>query len=208
MTYNTIARTLTSHAIHHPATFLAALGIFALVGVSTAYADPPAAPPQPPAQLDQAQPPGPPPENLPPAPAFAAPPPPSAQPIELHQQQPPTSAAPPQAPTPPPAGQWVYTQQYGWLWMPYDQRYTYVVDSSALAYEYAYYPAYGWGWVVAPWILGFGSVPHWGTFGPGRFAWYAHPWFRVGTTHLRPSWGLGARPGGFGHGHMGGHGRR
>jgi hypothetical protein len=107
----------------------------------------------------------------------------------------------------PPAGQWVFTQQYGWLYLPYDQGYTHVVDDAALAYEYAYYPAYGWRWVVAPWVLGFGVTPYWGAYGPARFTWYAHPWFRVGTAHLRPTWGRGFGPHpGF---HMGGgHGRR
>lgn len=105
-----------------------------------------------------------------------------------------------------PAGQWAYTQQYGWLWMPYDQAYTHVVDDSALAYQYAYYPRIGWGWVLAPWILGFGVVPYWGGYGPAHFAWYAHPWFRLGTAHLRPSWGGGFGPRGFGAGagHAGG----
>lgn len=110
-----------------------------------------------------------------------------------------------------PAGQWGYTQQYGWLWMPYDQAYTYVVDDAALAYQYAYYPSYGWTWILAPWILGFGSVPYWGVLGPGHFAWYARPWFRLGTGHLRPSWGGGPGPRGFGGARRmggGGHGRR
>ncbi|HET6336641.1 MAG TPA: hypothetical protein VFG30_25635, partial [Polyangiales bacterium] len=36
------------------------------------------------------------------------------------------TASPPQAP--PVDGQWVYTSQYGWVWMPYSQSYTYVPD--------------------------------------------------------------------------------
>jgi len=96
--------------------------------------------------------------------------------------------------------------------MPYDQAYTHVEDNAALAYEYVYYPTYGWSWVVAPWVFGFGISPYWGVMGVGPFAWYSHPWFRVGTAHLRPSWGTGAGPrGGFssGGGRMGGgRGRR
>src|SRR5512143_507936 len=72
--------------------------------------------------------------------------------------QPPPSAepgAPPpsQAPSPPfadeprtaplaqaPAGQWIYTQQYGWVWMPYGDDYTYVPpDGYGEPYAYVYY---------------------------------------------------------------------
>ncbi|HEY8925735.1 MAG TPA: hypothetical protein VIU64_15215 [Polyangia bacterium] len=165
----------------------------------------------------EAQPPGPAPQSAPPPLPPAMPPAPSAQPMETHAQAPSAGApiAAPMAPapsvpgTPPPAGQWTYTQQYGWLWMPYDQRYTYVVDSASLAYEYVWYPTFGWSWVVAPWVLGLGVTPFWGVGGPVRFAWYSHPWFRVGTAHLRPTWGRGLAPrGGFGRGFGGGHGRR
>ena len=165
----------------------------------------------------EAQPPGPAPQSAPPPLPPAMPPAPSAQPMETHAQAPsagspiaaPIAPAPSVPGAPPPAGQWTYTQQYGWLWMPYDQRYTYVVDSASLAYEYVWYPTFGWSWVVAPWVLGLGVTPFWGVGGPVRFAWYSHPWFRVGTAHLRPTWGRGLAPrGGFGRGFGGGHGRR
>ena len=85
-----------------------------------------------------------------------------------------------------PAGQWVFTHEYQWLWLPYDLQYAQVIenaaqrfDYSAVAYEYAYHPAFGWHWVVAPWILRFGAVPYWGSLGPGRFAWYARPAFHL-----------------------------
>jgi hypothetical protein len=167
-------------------------------------ADPASPAPPPPAEAE-AQPPGPPPSTPPPAPVFTNPPAPVAQPIEV-----PPQAAPP-APAPRvPDGQWVFTQQYGWLWMPYDQAYTNVDDNAALAYEYVYYPRFGWRWVVAPWVLGFGIAPHWGVLGPVRFAWYAHPWFRIGTAHLRPHWGhtVGPHPGWRFGGRARGHGRR
>src|SRR5512138_2435200 len=43
---------------------------------------------------------------------------------------PPAETPPPQQPAPQvsssiPPGQWVYTQQYGWIWMPYGDAYTY-----------------------------------------------------------------------------------
>ena len=175
--------------------YLAAI-VMLLALPGAARADAPAQPPAP--APAQARPPGPPPAAGPPAPAFQTPPPPSAQPMELHQQTAPTAPPGPAIAMPP--GQWTYTQQYGWLWMPYDQRYTQVMDNAAVAYEYVYYPSFGWSWVVAPWVLGFGVAPYWGALGPAHFAWYAHPWFRVGTAHLRPSWGPGfAGHGGFGH---------
>jgi hypothetical protein len=102
-----------------------------------------------------------------------------------------TSAPPP----PPPsqvAGEWVYTAQYGWVWMPYDQQYTHVIETSGVAYEFVYYPRFGWRWVLAPWVFALGPRPHF-IHGPGRFAWYAHPWFhthplvrhKVVRTHRR-----------------------
>jgi len=95
-----------------------------------------------------------------------------------------------------PSGQWVYTGQYGWVWMPFGQQYTYVpADTQAYPYAYVYYPAYGWRWVVAPWIYGWGPRPYWGTWGPRYFAWYSRPWFRVGGY-----WGWGGYRG-WGHYH-------
>jgi hypothetical protein len=39
-----------------------------------------------------------------------------------------------------PAGQWVYTQQYGWVWMPYGDAYSYVPpDGQGQPYEYVVY---------------------------------------------------------------------
>jgi hypothetical protein len=76
-----------------------------------------------------------------------------------------------------PSGQWVYTEGYGWVWMPYEQAYTYVSPAEDDAYAYVYYPASGWQWIHAPWVLGVGPRPYWGPLGPVRFGWYAHPWF-------------------------------
>ncbi|MEI9937913.1 MAG: hypothetical protein WDO69_11910 [Pseudomonadota bacterium] len=102
---------------------------------------------------------------------------PPAPPASVAPEAPPAAAVTP-APAPPvPAGQWVYTSQYGWLWMPYGQAYTYVQPDSDAAYTYAYYPAYGWQWVASPWIFGLGPAPYWGVHGRVGFTWYAHPWF-------------------------------
>src|SRR5664280_2245442 len=68
-------------------------------------------------------------------------------------------------------GQWVYSDQYGWIWMPYAQAYTYVTPAGS-PYEYVYYPTFGWRWVYAPWVLGWGPAPYWGVYA-------------VSYTHLR-----------------------
>ncbi len=78
---------------------------------------------------------------------------------------------------PSPDGQWIYTESYGWVWMPYERSYTYVSPAEDEAYAYVYYPRYGWSWIHAPWVIGVGPRPYWGRLGPVRFAWYAHPWF-------------------------------
>jgi len=131
-----------------------------------------AAPQPPPPPPDQdAQPQGIPPESQPPPPPPVAPP--IAQPIE-----PPQVAA--DAPPPPPdvSGEWVYTAQYGWIWVPYAQAYTHVMENSGVAYEFVYYPRFGWRWVLSPWVFALGPRPYF-AHGPVRFAWYAHPWFRA-----------------------------
>src|SRR5512135_1703456 len=45
-----------------------------------------------------------------------------------------------------PAGQWVYTSQYGWVWMPYGNSYTYLPASGATPNMFVYWPAVGWSW--------------------------------------------------------------
>ncbi len=87
-----------------------------------------------------------------------------------------------------PPGQWVYTQQYGWIWMPYGDAYSYVPPDAGEPYEYVYYPSYGWTWVVAPWIWGYGPWPYFGAFGPAHFAWYGFGYWRTPWRwHYRPA---------------------
>lgn len=77
-----------------------------------------------------------------------------------------------------PAGQWVYTAQYGWVWMPVDQAYTYAPrEVGGDPYMYVYYPARGWSWVAAPWIFGVGPHPYFGSVGWHRYGWYGHGGF-------------------------------
>jgi hypothetical protein len=56
--------------------------------------------------------------------------------------------------------------------MPYEQQYTHVVEDGGVAYEFVFYPSFGWRWVVAPWVLGVGPHPYF-AHGPVHFAWYA-----------------------------------
>jgi hypothetical protein len=117
-----------------------------------------------------------------PAPSGAPPAPPAETP------QPPQAQARQAAPVPP--GQWVYTQQYGWIWMPYADGYTNVpANGWGEPYAYVYYPAYStWTWVAAPWIWGFGPWPAFGVWGPARFGWYGHGWWRTPARwHYAPS---------------------
>jgi hypothetical protein len=83
----------------------------------------------------------------------------------------------PQPPAAPPVdGQWVYTGQYGWVWMPYAQSYTYVpADGNPSMFIYG--PTLGWRWVSAPWVFDYGPAPYWGVRGRGYFSWYSRPWF-------------------------------
>jgi hypothetical protein len=60
-------------------------------------------------------------------------------------------------------GQWVQTQDSGWIWVP-EQSTTYAVDG--VPYVYLYTPAYGWTWYASPW--------GWGPYAYGP--WVTHPW--------------------------------
>ena len=93
--------------------------------------------------------------------------------------------APPETPAPPPeqaavsdeaaaTGQWVYTGQYGWIWMPYGDGYTYQPSDGGSPDMYVYYPSVGWSWVVAPWVWGWGPQPYFGIYGTARFGWYGY----------------------------------
>lgn len=110
------------------------------------------------------------------------------------------------APAAVPAGQWVFTQQYGWVFMPYGDGFVSVASPSAPS-MYVYSAPVGWRWVAAPWVLGTGPSVWFGTGGGVRFGWYAHPvawrtrWVRPVVIH-RPVYV--ARPHGWG-GHGGWH---
>src|SRR5438270_3152849 len=84
---------------------------FVLAPPALAQTEPPPPPP------DDVQPTAPPPASQPPPPPPSAPP--TAQPIEPPQVT--ANTAPAHSSVP---GEWVYTAQYGWVWMPYDRQYT------------------------------------------------------------------------------------
>jgi len=149
------------------------------------------APPAPPAQLPA--PPQQPVQNA--APQWSEPAPEAAQPV-------PTAAA---------QGQWVYTQQYGWVWMPYGSQYTYApTQAGVYPSEYVYSPSYGWSWVTAPWVFGWGVAPYFGVYGASHFGWYNHYWAGGGWHGYRPVYGGYGRPvyGGYGRPVYGGYGYR
>jgi outer membrane lipoprotein SlyB len=121
----------------------------------------------------------------PPAGPVPPPPGPSGEPLVRPSTPEPGAPPPPPAPeanAPPPTvppGQWVDTAQYGWVWMPYGQEYTFTPDYEAGdPYMYVYAPRLGWSWVDAPWLWGWGPLPWFGGGGSVNFAWYGHGWGR------------------------------
>jgi len=129
---------------------------------SQGSASPPGAPPQ------AMEPPTAPPDIQPPAPPQQPPAPPVQDQAQFQMQQP---AGPAQGTG---GGQWVYTSEYGWIWMPYGNQYTYEgAANDAYPYSYVYYPSYGWTWLAAPWVWGWGPYPYFGIRGPMGFGWYA-----------------------------------
>lgn len=86
-------------------------------------------------------------------------------------------------------GQWVYTSQYGWLYIPYGSHY--VVTHATGPHAYVYYPSRGWRWVSSPWVVGAGPFPYFGANGPHAYDWFrrldraGHP---MATHYARPSY--------------------
>jgi hypothetical protein len=135
-------------------------------------------------------------------PAEAPPPLPQSVPAPPNATQAPAASAAPAA-----AGQWIYTRQYGWTWMPYGDEYVYTPsDEAADPYAYVYLPATGWAWMAAPWIWGTGPFPYYGAYGGWRYHWYRGPGFHVRAPE-RPVFrgGYGGHFGGHSGGHFGGH---
>jgi len=106
------------------------------------------------------------PKQAPPAPP-PQPPPPPTEAAGQAQAQVPAPASPVED------GQWVYTSQYGWVFMPYgDQYVAQGIGTDGNPYSYIYHPGYGWQWLASPWLLGLGPNPYFGALGPAYFGWY------------------------------------
>ena len=163
----------------------------------------------PPAGNAPAKPPAPPQQGLPPPPNEDGPQPNTPPPPNgAVAQQGPADEGQQTAPTGAPDGQWVYTNQYGWTWMPYADEYTYTPEGeTGTPSMYLYSTGGGWGWVAAPWIWGIGPRPYFAYrswYRPGHYGWYGqrgwhHPF--PGGARLR----FGA-PHPYGHFSTGGHG--
>jgi hypothetical protein len=120
---------------------------------------------------------------------------------------------------PPPAGQWIYTRQYGWVWMPYGDQYV-RAGADSTAYSYVYYPSSGWVWLSTPWVYGTGPRPYFGHRGYAHYRWYPRTWgsahaYRGGRVRVYGGggyrdhrWGGGGYHGGRGYGGGGYHGGR
>ncbi len=77
------------------------------------------------------------------------------------------------------SGQWVYTNQYGWVWMPYGNSYTYVRRLAAMRQTCTSItrPSVGAG-SLRPRVWGWGPMPFFGVYGTARI--------RVVRLRLRP----------------------
>ena len=166
------------------ATLLLTFPLLLRAQVSPPVNSPPApVQPQEPAQPEQAEPTS----TLPPPPVSA----PTAPPMQMSAPPEPTFS--PQAETlnvPPTNGQWVYTAQYGWVWMPFGPEFVFVPPGGAPPQMFLFYPAVGWRWVVAPWVWGLGPQPYWGVHGTSRFPWWGRGsgrWYAFGPPYV--GWG-------------------
>ena len=175
----------TMNARTFRAGLLASLFVAGCGGELETQPPPPVAPPPPPLAAPPSAPPAPPPEPVgaasttsavPPLPPTTA----QAQPggplPPLPSQAPQYVPAPGTAEAPPPesqwvyaspGGRWVYTTEYGWIWVP-DGAGT--SEMEGVPYAYLYTPAHGWTWYVSPWGVG---AFHYGV-------WVRHPWHPVG----------------------------
>ena len=91
---------------------------------------------------------------------------------------------------PPTDGQWVYTGQYGWVWMPFGPQFVHVPPGGVPPQMFVFYPAFGWRWVVAPWVWGLGPQPYWGVHGFSHFGWWGRGfgrWYAFGPAYV--GWG-------------------
>jgi hypothetical protein len=98
-----------------------------------------------------------------------------------------------------PQGRWVWTEEYGWIWVPAGAT-THPVGGEP--YVYIYTPLYGWTWYASPW--GWGPY-YYGVWAHRPWAWrYApHVWYGRGWVAPRFHAYYGARLGGHWGGYRG-----
>jgi hypothetical protein len=148
----------------------ASLVLLALLGVVSVGAL--ASPQEPPSKVETEA-------ALPPKPTVKVPEQPPPPPPSQIPERPASRPQPPDEQLP--VGQWVYTEQYGWVWMPYGNKYTHLPPDGSPPNMYVYYPdGAGWCWVVAPWLWGWGPRPYFGVLGPHFYAWWG---FGLGRWH-------------------------
>ena len=112
-------------------------------------------------------------------------------PADPAQAEPPVAPAPSVTPQIASQGEWVYTSQYGWTWVPYGSTTTTV---GAEPYVYLYAPSFGWRWFVSPWGVGPFHYGAWGwgsAWGPrywphGWTGGHYAPYVRGGAVHFAP----------------------
>jgi hypothetical protein len=93
-----------------------------------------------------------------------------------------------------PAGQWVFTSQYGWVWMPHGNSFTFLPANGATPNMFVFYPAVGWSWVVAPWVWGWGAMPWFGFAGWGGYPWWGSGfgrWYGFARPFAYAGWNSG-----------------
>jgi uncharacterized membrane protein YgcG len=112
------------------------------------------------------------------------------------QQAPPVTEetpAPAQAAPAPATGQWVWSEEYGWIWVPNGAT-TYAVGGDP--YVYIYTPVYGWTWYASPW--GWGPY-YYGVWAHRPWGWRYAPHVWYGRGWMAPRFGA------YYHGRVGGH---
>ena len=90
-----------------------------------------------------------------------------------------------------PAGQWVFTSQYGWIWMPHGNSFTHLPSTGGTPNMFVFYPAVGWTWVIAPWVWGWGAMPWFGWAGWGGYPWFGWgfgTWYGFARPYAYAGW--------------------
>ena len=107
------------------------------------------------------------------------------QPVQPEQQQPTEPVAPPVEQQPVPEGQWVYTSEYGWVYMPWNEQYVNSPPGTEYPQQYVYYNGM-WVWLASPWVWGWGPYPYYGGYGYDHFVWYGRPYYGHWYGHVGP----------------------